>query len=210
MIPNGVDTDHFKPPTHKSILLHQNLQIPQNSYLVLMVGRVNLGKGVDLLLEAWPQVRKQHPQAHLLIIGEPTDDHLPNGQTVSSTLRQSPNIHILPYQQDILPYYQSADLFVLPSRSEGLPNATLEAMSVGLPVVISDIGGHRAITHEQAGVCFFASGSASQLRDRLLTQLAQLSKEAFKSQTRSIILKKFSLTKVAQQYIHLYQQLLEN
>ena len=209
IIVNGVDTEKFKLIQPKPTHVRQQLKIPLDAPLVLMVGRVNLGKGADLLWAVWPHILKKHPQAHLLIIGEPTEDRLPNGQNLISTLQQMVQVHILPYQQEIVPYYQSADLFVLPSRSEGLPNATLEAMAVGLPVVISDIGGHREITHEQKGARFFPSGDAAALKDAILDQLDQINAPPFLLQNRSAILNRFALNHVAQQYIELYQCLIK-
>ena len=101
---------------------------------ILFVGRLHPQKGVDYLVRAFAALTA--PDWHLLIVGEGTQ--LANLEAMSEELGIDAQITFTGAVQDPTPYYRSADIFVLPSRYEGTPNALMEAMCHGLPVVISD------------------------------------------------------------------------
>jgi len=143
-IPNGVDTSRFHPVDGVTrVQLRRELELPPNAPVVLFVGVVNPRKGVDRLLQAWPPVQSQWPEAVLLLVGPvPASRSAP--PDVVETLRSRATqyrIRILGQQAAVERFYQAADLFVLPARMEGLPNALLEAMACGLPVVASALPG---------------------------------------------------------------------
>lgn len=124
LIPYGIDTERFKPaPTHK-ITARKTFGLPEPSQIVLFAGRLVEKKGVDLLLE----VIRRMPSYHFFMVGD-------------GPLRPEPEenltwIPFLPPEQMAM-VYQAADVFFLPSHSEGFPLAILEAMASGLPIVTS-------------------------------------------------------------------------
>lgn len=133
-IPNGVDTDRFHPVTpEQSAALRQQYQLP-HGLLALFAGRLTAQKRLDLLLDCWPALRAQHPDAELVLLGTGDQEAALKAQAV-------PGVHFLPPVDDVTPYLQAADLFVLPSAAEGLSNALLEAMSAGLPALSTAVGG---------------------------------------------------------------------
>ena len=101
---------------------------------ILFVGRLHHQKGLDLLLHAFAAMNTS--TWHLSIIGEGAQ--LGALKDMSKQLGIFTRTHFLGALQDPAPYYRSADIFALPSRHEGMPNALLEAMCYGLPVVVSD------------------------------------------------------------------------
>ena len=128
VIYNGVDADAFHPRLaglHRKAV-RQRLGIPQEARLYLLVGSGFERKGVPALLAAMAQI----PDAHALVIG--TDKHI-------ARYRQSagPRVLFLGGQDAVQPYYGAADAFVLPTLYDPLPNAALEALACGLPVVTS-------------------------------------------------------------------------
>ena len=131
-IVNGVDTTYFAPNEQK---VTAPIEVKQASGKAVFVGRLTTQKGVDLLLRAWAQLVEPR---QLILVGE--------GAERSSLEALASELH-LDYvtftgsTNDVRSYLQQADLFVLPSRSEGIPNALLEAMACGLPVVASAVGG---------------------------------------------------------------------
>ncbi len=133
---------------------------------VLLVGRLDARKGVDVLLDAVPRVLERGPPARFVLAGD---------GMVRSIRRQvwrrglDDHVHLpgwleRPERDDAL---RRAALLVLPSRNEGLPLSVLEAMAAGLPVVATDIEGHRsAIAHGRGGY-LVPPGDAAALARRL-------------------------------------------
>ena len=103
---------------------------------IVAVGRLHRQKGFDVLIEAFAQIAEQHPQWSLDIFGEgPERQRL---ETLLRDRRLSERVILRGVVTNIAAQLASADLFVLPSRYEGFPNALVEAMSCGCPVIATD------------------------------------------------------------------------
>ena len=114
------------------------LGIPQEAPMILHVGRFSAQKDHRTLIEAFAPLTRQHPEAHLVLVG--------SGETRSEVAAQIARlgriaVTILDDRDDVAELMAAADLLVLPSLFEGLPLVLLEAMAAGLPVVASRIGG---------------------------------------------------------------------
>lgn len=117
---------------------------PLQNKVVVAVGRQTPIKGFDLLLDAWRQVKHTDWQLHIVGNGKEHKHLLDLAEQY-----QLRNVVFYPATPDVLPFYQDASLFVLPSRSEAFGNVLTEAMSVGLPAVCFDCGaGVREILQE--------------------------------------------------------------
>jgi glycosyltransferase involved in cell wall biosynthesis len=103
---------------------------PSNLFNLLYVGKLRPEKGVDLLLKALSLLPSRY---HLWIVGDGPE--LPSLQNLTARLSLRERVHFLGPTSNPYPYYRGADLLVLPSRYEGLPNVVLEANGSGLPVV---------------------------------------------------------------------------
>ena len=215
-IPNGVDTKVFKPVGSKTRrTLRITFGIPLTAPVVLFVGAVRWLKGVDLLLTAWQTVQKRFPEAILILVGPISTSSGPYGRPfaeyiddyISSHLSPQ-NIRILGQQVDVQRFYQMADVFVLPSRLEGLPNALLEAMACGLPCVGSDIPSiHGIITNKKNGL-IFESENTEQLADAISSLLSNEQKARELGQrAREAVMTRYSLESVTEAYLHLYDRL---
>lgn len=142
----GIDTDHFAP-TPEAKFLRAELGLSQKKVIV-NVGRLVHRKGQDILIAAMPRVLQEHPDAHILLIGEgPYRLHLEKLVTklkISHAITFIGRIHY-----DQLPKYICAgDVFVMPSRTrfaglevEGLGIVYLEASACALPVIAGNSGG---------------------------------------------------------------------
>src|SRR5690606_21649559 len=132
---NGVESDHIMPRTDYA--LHRPARL-------LYAGRLHPQKGVEILLRAVAQVVQTRPGGLCLrILGDgPLKDSL---QALARGLDIEPYVEFCGQVDDVLEQMQAVDLFVLPSRAEGLSNALLEAMACGLPVVASDVPGNAAV-----------------------------------------------------------------
>lgn len=102
-------------------------------------GRLTRQKGFDILLEAMPEVLQAFPTATLTILGEgPLKETL---REQSQRLGIGTAVYLAGFESNPWPYLKHADVFVLPSRYEGLPNVMLEALALGTPVVAADCPG---------------------------------------------------------------------
>lgn len=141
---NGVDaTTRFNPQRQPKAIretIHATHKIPKDAVVVGFIGRLVRDKGIVELTQAWRQIEKTHPNAHLLIVGPfEARDAVPDD--IVQTLKSTPSIHLAGFQRDTPAYYRAMDLVVLPTYREGFPNVPLEAAAMGLPVVATDVPG---------------------------------------------------------------------
>lgn len=140
-LPNSVDGRQFRPPEDRARKQSkERLGYPAHRPLVVYVGRLHPVKGVDVLIESWASLTKQaRGGARLIVVGDgPAREDL---ERRSALLGVHESIAFVGERSDVKVFYRAADLFVLPSRSEGLSNAFMEAVACGVPVVASDVGG---------------------------------------------------------------------
>ena len=137
VIRNGVS---IPSPNLKAIRdLRKKLIVNNDTKLILSVGRLTHEKGHDLLIEAFHEVVITFPNILLLIAG---DGILKNDYiNLASKLMIENKVVFLGNTNDVFTYMAASDIFVIPSRSEGMPNALLEAMGIGAPAIGFDVGG---------------------------------------------------------------------
>lgn len=111
--------------------------------IVGLAARLVWEKGLGVLLDAWPRVLAAYPRARLVIGGEGPERAALSAQIDRLAIGQS--VRLPGVVRDMPALYGALDVFVLPSVSEGLPLALLEAMSAGLPIVASAVGGMPAV-----------------------------------------------------------------
>nr|WP_308430785.1 glycosyltransferase [Streptomyces aurantiogriseus] len=138
VIPNGVDLQRFHPAPTGAVRagLRPLRGVAPDAPLVVCVGRLCRQKGQDVLLEAWSTVARRVPGARLVLVGDGPDRDRLRACAPRSVLFAGA-------VSDAAPWYQAADLVVLPSRWEGMALAPLEAMACGRPVVVTDVDGAR-------------------------------------------------------------------
>jgi len=148
----------------------------------------------------WPQVRTHSPQAQLLLAGSGPEE---------AALRQmaGAGVTFLGQVEDVLPYLQMADLFVLPSATEGLSNAMLEALASGLAVIATDVGGAPdVITHEESG-WLLRPRHPQALLHALTTLFSQAEMRLrFGQAGRQKVIQAYSLRVTAEQLVALYHR----
>jgi glycosyltransferase involved in cell wall biosynthesis len=147
VIPNGVDTELFKPlPRNNALAKSLNLinekQAAATSRVIGFVGELRDKKGLRPLLSAYAQVNKKHP-ATLLIVGNIRAGE--DKQIFEDFKYSHPKTQVIVTgfvsPQDLPAYYSVIDVFVHPSLRDGLPNALLEAMACEKPVIATPVGG---------------------------------------------------------------------
>ena len=128
VIHNGVERE-APPPAAR----------PARPRRVAVVANLRPEKGHDVLLRAAARIVELFPDAHFEIVGDGPE--LPALRALADSLRVAHVVTFSGHREDVAARLDMADIFVLPSRSEAFPNALLEAMAAGLPVVASSVGG---------------------------------------------------------------------
>lgn len=142
VIANGIDGERLRARAAADLpALCRELAGPGGAAaapLLVAAGRLTRQKGFDLLLEALPALLGEHPGLLLCLAGEG-----PEGAALAAQVRRlglGDRVRFLGERRDLAALFAAADLFVLPSRSEGSPYVLLEAMALGLPVVATAVG----------------------------------------------------------------------
>ncbi len=146
MLPNGVDTEQFRPASpDERARLRCELGIGADERVIATACRLVPHKRIDLLIRAFHAVSDQHPYANLWILGE--GEHRPSLEALAHSLPISDRIRFLGRvkPQQVVRYLQACDIFTLPSLREGLSCAVQEAMACGLPCVVTEVSGTREL-----------------------------------------------------------------
>jgi glycosyltransferase involved in cell wall biosynthesis len=145
VIYNGCDPGKFRPADDKS-QVRQEIGFSSQQKLLLFCGDVINRKGITELTAAWSDFSSTHSDWHLVMVGRVVEKGL------AEELKRPGNGRVtftgqIPHAR-VVKYLQAADAYVQPSRLEGLANATMEAMAVGLPVITTDTCGQRELIED--------------------------------------------------------------
>jgi glycosyltransferase involved in cell wall biosynthesis len=141
---NGIDTQYFDPnlfTTEQNGKLRNTLNISQDDFVFIFVGRIVKDKGISELISAFNKLSKNYSKIKLLLVGT-FERHLDplNDSTEEIILNNEAIIHV-GLQKDVRPYFAISNLLVFPSYREGFPNVVMESGAMGLPTIASDING---------------------------------------------------------------------
>jgi len=155
VIPNGLDLSQFEVDLNKSDLINKYPHL-KDKKIILFLSRINWKKGLDILIPAFAKLHNEDKSFHLLIAGKDDGDGYEKKarQWVSEYgLSDTVTFAGLLTGRDKFMAFYGSDVFVLPSYSEGLPTAVIEAMACRLPVVVSDkVGMYREVSEYNAGI----------------------------------------------------------
>jgi glycosyltransferase involved in cell wall biosynthesis len=174
VIPSGVDTELFRPRPEARGELRARLGIANANPatpVIGTVGRLEARKGTALLLEAAAQlVKKGLSELRVVVVGDgPLRDEL---SALAARLGITERVHMLGNRSDVAEVLVALDVFVLPSHSEGMSNALLEAMATGLPVVATAVGGNPEVVSAETTGVLVPPDNAMALADAVLRLVA--------------------------------------
>lgn len=210
-IPNGIDLGIFRPcSSDRKAALRRELTLPPTGPIVVYTGKLNKRKGLENLLESWTKVSSVAPGSHLLLVGSGA------GQSISceDELRLYVREHKLSsviftgYVTNVHEYLQASDIFAFPTEYEAFGLSLVEAMSCGLPVVASRVGGiPEIVTHERTGL-LVEPGRPDMLTEAILGLLRDADRaQAIATAGRALAQERYSIQSVAARYCDLFSSL---
>ena len=205
VIYNGVDTEDYHPrlATIHRQSIRRRLGIVEDAPLLLYVGSGYERKGVPQLLKAFSTLKRS--DAQLLVIG--ADRKLASTKAAATRLGLEERTHFLGPVKDVKPYYAAADGFVLPSIYDPCPNAALEAMACGLPMVTSEGCGAKEWIEEGANGWVVDLSNTDTLAAALENLCAAAGDSAMRTCARTAV-EHLDLRRMSEQLLALYQMLL--
>lgn len=196
---SGIDTTLWQPA-----------QKPAGPITVLFVGRLLVHKGVPELMIAAKNLKTRHGEAVRFVLVGDLDAGNPSSID-AATLQNWKNENLADFpgwQQNPRPWYERADIFVLPSHREGLPRTVIEAMAMGLPVVTTDAPGCRDTIEDRVSGLLFPIGDAVALESALETLIAdETLRRQMGEAARARAVKLFDVRAVVDRYLALYDRI---
>ena len=207
VIENGVDLDDFHPRLVQTwrAVQREALGIDEATPVFLYVGSGFERKGVAPLIEALARLRSR--QTQLVLVG--SDRHSARYARLAGRLGVAGRVHFVGAQKDVRPYYGMADAFVLPTRYDPMPNAALEAMACGLPIVTSTTCGIAARVRDGINGFVCDALDVAAIADRLDQLAVPGAAVAMRAAARAAVAD-LDLETMASKLIDLYQRLLDN
>jgi glycosyltransferase involved in cell wall biosynthesis len=207
VIPNAVEVDRFAGVEPASL---SGLGVPPGSRLLVCIGRLDRQKRVDWLLRRLPDITCRLPNHHLVLLGQgPQERRL---RRIVQRLGIAAHVHFAGWRSDVPNVLAAADVLVLTSAWEGMPNVVLEAMAAGRPVVatsaegVAEILGPLATAPARQLVALGDGGAFVDSVVRLASDRALAEKVGIANRRR--VEKEFTMERMVQQYCNLYRELL--
>lgn len=206
-MPNGIDTDRFRPDEERRRAAQASLGISPDTFVWLAVGRLEAQKDYPNLLAA--AARALDSSQRLLIVG---DGGLRGDlEARIAAMGLGDRVQLLGLRPDVPDLMCAADAYVMSSAWEGLPIVLLEAAASGLPSVVTDVGGNRQIVdHGRTGMVV-PSGDADALSDQMgrLCRMPAPDRRRMGLAARELVEETFGLEAIADQWSSIYDALLD-
>ena len=204
VIPNPIDTDLYKPLNRKD--LRTKWGVSADAKIVLF-GAANINdkrKGITYLIQALHILKNDISQAkniQIVLFGKN------NSLDISNLPYPAKSLPVITSEQDLIEIYNLADVFVLPSLEDNLPNMVMEALSCGIPVVAFNQGGiPEMVDHQKNG--FIAHHKSAEDFAKGINWVLNISDESIKINARQKVLDNYSENLVVEKYTEVYRSML--
>jgi glycosyltransferase involved in cell wall biosynthesis len=208
-IPNGVDIVRFHPapaaPLASAGTDSSRPSEQERNLRVICVSKLRHEKGIDVLLQAWHLVQKQKPEARLIIVGDgPSEAQL---KRLARELNILESIEWAGLQSDVPAQLHRANIGILPSRWEGMPNALLEYMASGLASIATRVSGSEDLIQSGTNGLLVECEDYEEMAQALLTVLenAELLQK-YGAAARQTVEQAYTIDYVTNRYLEVYQR----
>ena len=199
----GIDLSKFTPVSREERLeLRKCHGYSDNDFLFVYAAEFSKRKNQSLLIHAFANTCGQMPKAKLLLAGDGA--LLEDCKSLVKKLNAEEKIQFLGYVENMQELYSICDVCVTTSRIEGLPFNVMEAMACGLPVIASDIKGHRELVENGKTGLLFESENQVALEEKFVELYSDIKKQFDFEQTIAKDINKFEINIVFQQIIKIY------
>jgi glycosyltransferase involved in cell wall biosynthesis len=206
-IPNGVDTERFKPNPEGRLKVRRELGV--NGFVWLAVGRFDPQKDYPNMLQAFARVVRERSDTTLLIAGDgPLRKAM---ESMALDLGISEYVRFLGIRRDVPQLMNAADAYVMSSSWEGMPNVLLEASATGLPIVATNVGGNREVVLDGITGFLVPPRNPEALAEAVLRMmdLPEEKRREMGKAARKHVEDNFSLDRIVDMWEALYKELLE-
>ncbi len=208
LIPNGFDTDLFRPAPRASSGLRRSLGLPAEAPLIGLVARFHPMKDHANFFKAAALLHKLRPEVHYILVGSGIDENNMSLLGQISHLGISRQVHLLGERQDIASITRMLDIATSSSCSgEGFSNAIGEAMACGVPCVVTDVGDSAYLVGQTGEVVPPHSPRALADAWHKILSMSEVERRARGKAARARIVSRFSLDEIVKQYEVFYQEL---
>jgi glycosyltransferase involved in cell wall biosynthesis len=208
VINNGIDIDRYadKKDNIDPLSLRNDLGLKQDSRLVGTIGRLVSQKAQHLFIEAARRIYDVQKDVEFLLIGDgPLRDYL---QELVKQKGLEDRFHFLGFRTDVIQILGLFDIFVLCSVDEGLPIVILEAMSLSIPIVTSDVGELPSVITNGSNGILFQKGDVSAMTRNILDLLDNPNhSEMLGKNAKTLVRQRFSLLEMTQRYYDIYKSI---
>lgn len=207
-IPNGIDTEEYSyVPDDTRQHIRQRLGIQPEAFVLSFAGRLIEEKNIEMLLQAWASVSGDIPAVHLYLMGDgPMGNRL---RAMSESLGIANSVSFLGEltADEVREYMTASDVFVLPSKGEGISNALLEAMATGTAAIVTEPAATQSLVeHRRTGL---RVNTVEELQQAIVTLFSDRAlREKIRLAARRNVEEQFSIYHVAKLHVELYHQLL--
>jgi glycosyltransferase involved in cell wall biosynthesis len=189
--------------------VRERLKIPAGIPVLLCVGRLSKEKGHEDLVRAIAVVRQRAPAIdfRVVLLGEGPEHASIERLSVQLGVRE--RIVFAGHHPDTATYYSLADVFILPSHSEGSPNALLEAMAAGVPTVATAVGGVPEIAVHEENALLVAKGDSVKMGEEIIRLLTDASLRARLVENSRQVTERYTRESYRKNVVEIYKKVLE-
>ena len=210
VIYNFVDQDRFRYSTKAGKGVRKELGIPENAKVVYHASNFRDLKDTKIFLDVAQKDRSSSDPLYYLMVGDGPDKSEIQ-EAAQFKLNLGDRFRFVGKQDDVVPYISASDVAALPSKRESFGLALLEAMSCGLPVVGSNVGGIPEVFEDEGNGYLFDQGNPDQLHSSLRAIVDNPKiKTRFGCRSKQLVDERFCLDAVVDNYEKVYEDALRN
>jgi glycosyltransferase involved in cell wall biosynthesis len=203
VMPNGFDTERFRPDDALRASVRARLGIPADASVVAQVARFHPGKDYPGLLRAAATIASARPDATFLLIGNGVDEGNAELMELVRQLELGTRVRMLGHRDDVADLLAAVDVVILNSTAEGFPNSLAEAMCCGVPCVGTAVGDVPELIGDTGEVVPASDPGALAAAVVRLLSLDESARRALGARARERIVEKYSIDEIARRYADL-------